>query len=84
MTLLTTIDVTTTLGTGTTVQVTDIETGRSIVRQWFLQRHNIWSAVSEQIADHYGCQPEDVSLDDIDDGAEFVTVRGEIVARYVS
>ena len=82
MTLLTTTDVHTMLGSGITVQVTDIETGRSVVRQWFQSRHNIWSAVSEQVAERYECEPDDVGLDDMDDGAEFITVKGDIVAKY--
>jgi hypothetical protein len=80
MSLLTTTDVDTMLGKGTTVQVTDIATGRSIVRQWFQQHRHIWPSVEMDVAGWYGCEPDDICLIETRAG-DLITVRGEVVAK---
>lgn len=81
MTLLTTTDVTNMLGKGTTVQVTDLATGRSIVRQWFQQYRHIWPSVEIDVSAWYGCEPDDICLIETREG-DVITVRGEVVATY--
>lgn len=80
-TLLTTSDVTGLLGKGSTVQVTDIVTGKSIVRQWFQQARHAWPSVEIDVASWFGCETDEVCLIETDDG-EFVAVKGEVVATY--
>ena len=60
--LLTTADVTGMLGKGTTVQVTDIATGKSIARQWFQQARHAWPSVAIDVAAWFECDLDDVDL----------------------
>lgn len=82
MSLLTTTDITQLLGRGTTVHVTDIETGKTIARQWFQSRRDVWSSVELDVAAWFECEPDDVGLTEDEDGCEVVMVKGEVVAKY--
>ncbi len=77
--LMTTTDVHNLLGRGTTVQVTDIATGKRIVRQWYQRYGHVWISVADQVASWHECSPEDVHAIDTD-GGEMITVNGVVVA----
>jgi hypothetical protein len=81
--LMTTTDVHTMLGRGITLQVTDIATGRRIVRQWYQQARHAWPSIELDVIDWYNLDPsEEVGLSEDDDGNEVITINGHPVAKY--
>ncbi len=61
------------------ILVTDLATGRRVASGWFERLHHVWPTISRTVAEWYEADPEDVSIEETDDG-DMVSVNGRIVA----
>lgn len=65
---------------GLSYKITDIATGKTVASTWAITAREAWICVEPDITAWYDAGPDEVGIDDTDDG-DLVAVDGKRVAR---